>query len=89
MFESQQSAGLREGQKTCVYAPGTLVRVTQQIPQREDSYVVRIEGKVVRQERQGSGSWFARNKRGKVWQDRLIIEKADGEMSILNLGISP
>lgn len=85
MHEDQKSAGLRTDQKTLVYAPGSTVRVTQQIPQIADTFVTTIEGKVLRQERQGSGSWFARNKKNKVWLDRLVIQKADGEISILNL----
>ena len=85
MNEDQKSAGLRSDQQTLVYAPGTVVRVTQQIPQSNDTMTILVEGKVVRQERQGSGSWFARNKKNKVWLDRLIIEKTDGEVSVLNL----
>ena len=73
------------GQTTVTYAPGTRVRVTQQIPQRDDAYATTVEGTVLRQERQGSGSWYDRNYHGKVWLDRLIITKDDGEMSILNL----
>ena len=61
------------------------MKVTQQIPQRDDDYVATVQGKVLRQERQESGSWFARNRHGKVWLDRLIVEKADGEISVLNL----
>ncbi len=85
MFESETSKSLRPNQQTLVYAPGTLVKVTQQIPQRDDDYTITVQGMVLRQERQESGSWFARNRRDKVWLDRLIIEKADGEISILNL----
>ena len=85
MHESEFSAGLSPHQHTVIYEPGTLVRVTQQIPRRLDTYTTITEGKVIRQERQGSGSWFARNKRDKVWLDRLIIQKADGEITILNL----
>jgi hypothetical protein len=85
MLEELNNAGLSPSQKTSFYAPGTVVRVTQQIPRRLDTYTAVVEGTVVRQERQGSGSWFARNKKNKVWLDRLVIQKADGEVSILNL----
>ena len=85
MNETELSAGLNSSQTTVLYAPGSHVRVTQQIPQRDDTYTTTVQGKVLRQERQGSGSWFARNKKNKVWLDRLIIEKADGEISVLNL----
>jgi hypothetical protein len=85
MYESETSAGLSPEQKTLMYQPGTVVRITQQIPRRIDTYVTEVTGAVVRHERQNSGSWFARNKRNKVWLDRLILQKADGEISILNL----
>ncbi len=85
MYESETSTSLGNGQKTETYAPGTQVRVTQQIPQRDDVYTTTVTGTVVRQERQPSGSWFARNARNKVWLDRLILKKADGEVSVLNL----
>lgn len=85
MYESETSKGLSPDQKTLVYAPGCKVRVTQQIPQTNDVYSTTVEGVVLRQERQGSGSWYAHNKRGKVWLDRLVIKKTDGEISILNL----
>ena len=85
MLEDQKSAGLSPDQKTVMYAPGTKVKITQQIPRRTDTYSTVVEGTVVRQERQGSGSWFARNKNNKVWLDRLILQKSDGEVSILNL----
>ncbi len=85
MHESELSAGLYPEQKTLLYQPGTMVRVTQQIPRRTDTYTATVTGKVLRQERQNSGSWYARNPRNKLWLDRLILEKADGEITILNL----
>ena len=85
MHESETSLGLHPEQKTSFYAPGTVVKITQQIPRRIDTYTTVVTGTVVRQERQNSGSWFARNKRNKVWLDRLIIKKEDGEITILNL----
>lgn len=85
MHETETSAGLSPDQKTLLYQPGTLVRVTQQIPRRTDTYTTSVTGKVIRQERQYSGSWFARNKCNRVWLDRLILQKQDGEITILNL----
>jgi hypothetical protein len=85
MYESETSAGLSPEQKTVTYQPGTVVRITQQIPRRTDTVTTTVTGKVVRQERQYSGSWFARNKSGRVWLDRLVVQKEDGEISILNL----
>src|ERR1035437_5289497 len=85
MYESETSAAMGPDQKTLLYAPGTVVKVTQQIPRHDDTVTTTVTGKVLRQERQPSGSWFARNKRNKVWLDRLVIQKEDGEISILNL----
>jgi hypothetical protein len=85
MHESETSAGLSPDQKTLIYEPGTMVRITQQIPRRLDTYTTEIIGEVIRQERQPSGSWFARNKGNHVWLDRLIVQKQDGEITILNL----
>jgi hypothetical protein len=85
MHVSETSTSLALDQKTIVYQPGTLVRVTQQIPRRIDTYTTAVTGKVVRQERQNSASWFARNKCDRIWLDRLLLEKADGEVTILNL----
>jgi hypothetical protein len=83
--ESQTSAALNDSQKTLLYAPGTRVEVTQQIAQRSHVYPISVTGTVLRQERQESGSWFARNKGDKLWLDRLMIQKDDGEKVVLNL----
>jgi hypothetical protein len=85
MHESESSAALSPGQKTAAYPAGTVVRVTQQIPHRLDTCTASVTGRVVRQERHGSGSWYARNKDNRLWLDRLVLEKADGEITILNL----
>jgi len=85
MHETETSAGLSPDQKTVIYAPGTVVRITQQIPRRLDTYTTTVTGKVVKQDRQNSGSWYARNKSNRVWLDRLMIQKKDGEITILNL----
>lgn len=85
MNESQASAALNGSQKTLLYAPGTRVEVTQQIAQRSHVYPISVTGTVLRQERQETGSWFARNKLERFWLDRLIIQKDDGEKVVLNL----
>jgi len=85
MHESETSASLSPDQQTMIYPPGTQVRVTQQIPRRTDTYTTTVTGTVVQQERQISGSWFARNKLNRVWLDRLILRKTDGEITILIL----
>ncbi len=71
--------------RTLLYQPGTHVRVTQQIVHRAHVYSIALTGRILRQERQESGSWFARNKADRLWLDRLIVEKEDGEKIVLNL----
>ncbi|HMD53595.1 MAG TPA: hypothetical protein VKJ65_03475 [Phycisphaerae bacterium] len=85
MNESQTSAALNPALKTLLYRPGTIVRVTQQIAHRTHVYPITVEGEVISQERQASGSWFARNCADRLWLDRLIIQKQDGEKVVLNL----
>ena len=67
------------------FEPGQRVRVVQQIPQRTEVWTSRLEGTVVRAEQARTGSWFARNKGEKLWLDRLVVEKDDGEIVVCTL----
>ena len=66
--------------------PGAKVKVTQQIagatttPGTSD-----VRGTVVEFEQKQTGSWFAHSKNDKLWLDRLILRKDDGEITTLNL----
>ena len=71
--------------ETPVLAPGTRVRVTQQMPQTHQSWSTTVEGTVVRWRQDRTGSWFAHGKDDKVWLDRLEIRRDDGELVTLNL----
>lgn len=71
--------------ETSVLAPGTRVRVTQQLPQTHQSWATTIEGTVVRWRQDRTGSWFAHGKDDKVWLDRLEVRRDDGELVTLNL----
>ena len=64
---------------------GQRVRVHQQIPQRDEVWTVKVEGEVVRREQKKTGSWFAHAKDDKLWLDRLVIKKDDGEIVWINL----
>lgn len=66
-------------------APGTRVAVTQQIPQRDEVWTIKTEGEVVRVEQRKTGSWYAHSKDDKLWLDRLVIKKEDGEIVMFNL----
>jgi hypothetical protein len=65
--------------------PGTRVRVTQQLAQRDQSWTESVEGVITRYQQAKTGSWFAHAKDAQLWLDRLELRKADGELVILNL----
>ena len=66
-------------------APGTRVRVTQQLPQTHTVWSTGVEGIVVRYRQAQTGSWFAHAKDDRLWLDRLELKKDDGELVSLNL----
>ena len=65
--------------------PGAKVRVTQQIAARDYTWSTPVSGTVVDFEQKPTGSWFAHSKNDRLWLDRLVIRKSDGEISTLNL----
>ena len=65
--------------------PGVRVRVIQQIPARDYTWTTEETGTVVDYEQKQTGSWFAHSKNDKLWLDRLLIRKTDGELTTLNL----
>ena len=67
------------------FKPGQRVVVTQQIPQRDDNWAIRVEGSVVNYEQRKTGSWYAHAKDDRLWLDRLVLRKDDGEIVVCNL----
>ena len=65
--------------------PGAKVKVTQQIAARHYALPTVIRGTVVSYGQQETGSWFAHSKDERLWLDRLVIRKDDGELTTLNL----
>ena len=65
--------------------PGVRVKVTQQIAARDYTWTTGVTGTVVGYEQKQTGSWFAHSKNDKLWLDRLLIRKTDGELTTLNL----
>lgn len=64
-------------------AIGTRVTVTQQVQNRR--WTTEVTGTVVAFEQRKTGSWYAHGKDDKLWLDRLVLEKADGEIVTVNL----
>jgi hypothetical protein len=71
-----------------LYAPGTRVIVTQQMPKLGnggETLVTKVQGTIEGFEQMKTGSWFAHSKDHKLWLDRLKLRKDDGEIVYLNL----
>jgi len=66
---------------------GQKVMVTQQIPQRDKVWTTRITGHVLGYEQRKTGSWYAHAKDDKLWLDRLILQKDDGEVVVCTLDL--
>jgi hypothetical protein len=65
--------------------PGAKVKVTQQIAARHYALPTVGRGTVVEFGQKETGSWFAHGQYDKLWLDRLVIRKEDGEITTLNL----
>ena len=65
--------------------PGTKVKVTQQIAARDYAWTSDVTGTVLEFEQKQTGSWYAHSKNDKLWLDRLMLRKDDGEVTTLNL----
>ena len=65
--------------------PGAKVKVTQQIAARDYALTSDVIGTVLSFEQKQTGSWYAHSKNDKLWLDRLLVQKEDGELTTLNL----
>ena len=65
--------------------PGARVKVTQQIAARNYTLTSEVRGTIVEFEQKQTGSWYAHAKHDKLWLDRLVLRKEDGEITTLNL----
>jgi len=65
--------------------PGVKVKVTQQIAGPNYTWTADVSGTIVEYKQRPTGSWFAHSRGDKLWLDRLVIRKADGEITMLNL----
>jgi hypothetical protein len=71
--------------QTSLYTPGLRVRVTQQLPQRDQNWTSETVGVITRFRQAKTGSWFAHAKDDQLWLDRLELRLDDGEITTLNL----
>jgi hypothetical protein len=62
-------------------SPGQRIRLVQTLHRRDDAWTTQIEGEVVSVRREPTGSWHAHGRRDKLWLDRLVLRKDDGELS--------
>ena len=62
---------------------GDRVTVTQQIQNK--GWTVSVTGTVEAVEQRKTGSWFAHSKDDRLWLDRLVLKKDDGEIVVCNL----
>jgi hypothetical protein len=65
--------------------PGAKVKVTQQIAARHYALQTAVRGTVIQYGQKETGSWFAHSRNDRLWLDRLVLRKDDGEVTILNL----
>jgi len=63
--------------------PGQRVRIVQEIDRREGNWHAEVTGTILEVLTQPTGSWFAHGKHGKLWLNRLRLEKPDGEITTL------
>ena len=59
--------------------------MVQQIAARNYTWTSDVVGTVVEYRQKQTGSWYAHSKDEKLWLDRLLIRKEDGELTTLNL----
>lgn len=62
-------------------APGARVRVTQRIRHVDGDWPLVVEGELVAMTRRPTESGFAFGKDVRLWLDRLVLRKRDGERS--------
>lgn len=70
---------------TPLLAPGTRVRVVQQLPHVDRVWTTATEGVILRFRQAKTGSWFAHARDDRLWLDRLELRLDDGEIVTLNL----
>jgi hypothetical protein len=65
-------------------APGQRVRIIQTVRRREGDWTRAVEGTVEKVTEEKTGSWYAHSKDDRYWLRRVVLRKADGEITILS-----
>ncbi len=60
--------------------PNDRVRITQTIRTREGAWQTKVEGTVQAVRSKPTGSWFAHGKNDKLWLQRILLKRDDGEL---------
>jgi hypothetical protein len=66
-------------------APDAIVQVIQQIPHGDHTWTTQVKGTVVSFAQRPTGSWFAHARDDRLWLDRLVLRREDGEILTLIL----
>ena len=64
---------------------GKRVRITQWVDRREGAWSDDVIGTVVSVAARKTGSWYAHGKDAKLWLQRIVLKKDDGELTTLTL----
>jgi hypothetical protein len=65
--------------------PGTRVLVIQQIPRQRGTITQEVRGTIVALAQRPTGSWYAHSRGDRLWLDRLVLQREDGEILTLSL----
>lgn len=65
--------------------PGQKIRVRQTVDRREGDWHSEVVGTVVEVATRPTGSWFAHGHDNKVWLERIVLRKPNGELSMLTI----
>lgn len=63
--------------------PGQRIRVSQEIDRREGNWTHELVGTVVAVTPEQSGSWHAHGEKGKLWLNRIRLQRDDGELTTI------
>jgi len=63
--------------------PGQRVRIFQEIDRREGNWTHELVGTVLTVQAEKTGSWHADGKDGKLWLNRVRLQKEDGEITTI------